>query len=86
MATRGKNKRWSEVAEMARRANGAWRLHSDLAGVTTSTHDRVLRRVRELRPTAEGRFGFTKRNLVVDEFGDERCDLYVRYEKFEENS
>jgi len=69
---------------MARRADGAYRLHPSLAAVDHHLLHHARRRVRALRPTAEGRFEFARGNVGTDELGTTRFDLWVRYVKNEE--
>ena len=76
---RGKSKRWGQVAEMARRANGAWRLHPDLASVRPSLAEHARLRVRQLQPTPEGSFEFLRRNRSLDDLDRPIFDLYVRF-------
>lgn len=70
---------WDQVAEMARRAGGRWRLHRSLAAADFHLLRHAQRRVPALKPTPEGWFEFALGNQAVDELGVKRFDLYVRF-------
>lgn len=75
---------WEQVAEMARRADGAWRLHPSLAVASDHTLAHMRRRVPELWPDAHGRFDFLRGQGGKDSLGREVFSIYVRYIKEEE--
>lgn len=70
---------WAEVAEMARRAGGVWRLHSSLVGADLELLRHARRRVPELRSTDAGEFEFARGNRTEDDLGRPIFDLYVRF-------
>lgn len=70
---------WDQVAEMARRAKGVWRLHSALVGADMHLLRHARRRVPELAATDEGEFEFARGNRAQDDLGRSIFDLYVRY-------
>lgn len=66
---------------MARKADGAWRLHSSLVAVDLNLLHHARRRVKALRPDEHGHFEFARRNVGLDEFDRRVFDLFIRYTK-----
>lgn len=69
---------WAEVAAMARRADGAWRLHPSLATSDLHLLQHARRRVRALRPTTDYRYEFARGEAGEDDLGNPLFSLYVR--------
>lgn len=63
---------------MARRANGAWRLHRSLVAADNHLLRHAQRRVKALRPTDTHVFEFARSSPTTDELGRQIFDLYVR--------
>jgi hypothetical protein len=70
---------WGEIAAMARKAGGAWRLHTSLVAVTPHTLQHARRRVRALRPQPDGVFEFDRGAVGENDLGETIFDLYVRF-------
>lgn len=71
---------WSEIATMAREAKDhAWRLHPSLVAVDRHLLRHAQRRVRAFRPTPQGRYEFSPRNIGVDQYGRSIFDLFICY-------
>lgn len=64
---------------MARRADGAWRLHRSLVAADLHLLHHARRRVPALRKTDAGHFEFARGNVAVTELGDTIFDLFVRW-------
>lgn len=70
---------WAEVAEMAQRADGAWRLHRSLAAADDHLLQHARRRVPALKATDTHVYEFARNSPTNDELGKPIFDLYVRY-------
>lgn len=70
---------WDQVAAMARKANGTWRLHACLVAVTPDLLQHARRRVRALRPTETHVYEFARGASGQDDLGREVFDCYVRF-------
>lgn len=70
---------WGEIAAMARKADGAYRLHSSLVAVTPHILHHARRRVRALRPQPDGIFEFARGAVGENDLGETIFDLYVRF-------
>jgi hypothetical protein len=70
---------WKDIALMARKADGVWRLHPDLVAVNIHLLHHARRRVRALRKDKGGHFEFARRNNTVDRYGMPVFDLFIRY-------
>lgn len=70
---------WTEVAAMARQADGRWRLHPSLALSDQHILQHARRRVRALRPDAGGVFEFARGEAGHDELGRALFSIYIRY-------
>lgn len=76
---RRRNIPWDQVAEMARRANGAWRLHPALTSCNPHLLAHAVRRRPELRPTETHEFQYAKSDTGFDDLGRPRISIYVRF-------
>jgi len=72
---------WSEVANKARAAGGAWTLHSSLAVADLHLLHHARRRVRALRPDSDGQFEFARGNVAQDELGKTVFSIHIRFVK-----
>lgn len=70
---------WYQVAEKARRANGAWVLHHALSGADDHLLQHARRRVPALKATDTHVFEFARTSPGQDELGKPIFDLFVRY-------
>lgn len=64
---------------MARKADGAWRLHPDLVAVDLHLLHHARRRVRALKPSATHRYEFARANDAKTDLGVTVFDLYIRH-------
>lgn len=64
---------------MARSTPGVWRQHRSLVSVNEHLYRHVRRRVRALRPDADGHFQFRHGHRGIDMLGRDVFDLKIRY-------
>jgi hypothetical protein len=70
---------WGEIAEMARQADGRWRLHRSLVAVGPHILVHARRRVPELKPTTTHTYEFARGAVGRNDLGETVFDLFIRW-------